>query len=361
MSPALATERRPSLLLADDHPTMLSTVSAMLAPHFDVLAAVNDGKAALDAALCEAPDLAVLDIRMPGLDGILTARELKQRHPDVKIAFLTGQEDDDYVSEALAAGATGYIVKRRMQSDLLFGLNAVCAGRFFISPHAFMGHSDEVKAEPKGISSAKSNHVPNQRGITHLMEFYPDENFFITRMGQMACESLATDKLVIVFLKRKQLSYISQQLRASGIEVARAIEWGDYRPFSVESVPSVLMINGRLDSSSFRAFFEPVFEQAARRARKKWSEVVVLGNLSTTLLDLGYDHENAFRIEELWNQFAQNHSCTIHCGGAIAGLTNKKSREALARICGEHCNVIPIDRYLVSQTASELLIGAGTK
>lgn len=343
MSLALATKRRPSVLLADDHPTMLSTVSRMLAPNFDVLAAVNDGKAALDAASHKAPDLAVLDIGMTGLDGIRVARELKQMEPDTKIAFLTGQEDDDYVSEALAAGAMGYIVKRRMHSDLLFGLNAVCAGRFFISPHAFVGHSDEVKGEPKGIGFAKSNHVPNQRGITHLMEFYPDENFFVNRMSQIACESLAADKLVIVFLKRKQLSYVSQQLSASGIEVARVIEWGDYRPFSIEGVASFLMPYGELDTTCFRVFFEPVFEHAARSARKKCSEVVVLGNLSTALLDLRYDHENAFRIEELWNQFAQNHSCTVHCGGTVASLAEKKSREALAQICGEHCNVISID------------------
>src|SRR5215469_11446453 len=148
MSVAFASERLPRLILADDHPAMLRTVTGMLAPHFDIVAAVNNGKAALDEAARTNPNVVLLDIMMTEIDGIRAARELKRRQARTEVVFLTAQEDDDYISETLAAGARGYILKRRMQSDLLTGLNVARAGHFFISPHAFIGHSNEELIKP---------------------------------------------------------------------------------------------------------------------------------------------------------------------------------------------------------------------
>jgi DNA-binding NarL/FixJ family response regulator len=116
---------------------MLLTVAGMLAPHFDVVAAVSDGKAVLDAVARTNPDLVLLDIMMPGLDGFQAARELKKRKSGAKVVFVTGQDDDDYIAEALDVGAKGYVVKSRLQSDLIPAINVALAGQLFISPHAF--------------------------------------------------------------------------------------------------------------------------------------------------------------------------------------------------------------------------------
>ena len=175
-----------------------------------------------------------------------------------------------------------------------------------------------------------------------MMGFYLDEGAFINRVSEVACSSLAEDKVVIMFLRRAQLTYVSRRLAASGIDVDGAIAWGGYRPFSIEGIASMLMRNGELDVTNFLVFFDPVFDHAARAARKKCSEVIVLGNLSSAFLDFGYDRMNAFRVEGLWNQLAQKHSCTIHCGCLVERLVAKNSREALARICEAHSNV----RYL---------------
>jgi len=330
-------ERLPRVLLADDHPALLRTAAGMLAPYFEIVAAVNNGKTALEETARANPDLVLLDIRMPEIDGIRAARELKRRQAGTEVVFLTAQEDDDYISEALAAGARGYILKRRMQSDLLIGLNVVRAGHFFISPHAFIGHSNEEQGKP--------NEEPHW-SAGHVMGFYLDEGAFINRVSEVACSSLAEDKVVIMFLRRAQLTYVSRRLAASGIDVDGAIAWGGYRPFSIEGIASMLMRNGELDVTNFLVFFDPVFDHAARAARKKCSEVIVLGNLSSAFLDFGYDRMNAFRVEGLWNQLAQKHSCTIHCGCLVERLVAKNSREALARICEAHSNVISIDRYL---------------
>jgi len=125
---------KPRILLADDHAAILDKVAALLAPEFDVVAAVGDGLLALEAAARFCPELVVLDIAMPGLDGIHAARELRRNGCDAKIVFLTVQEDEDYVSAALDAGALGYVLKSRMQSDLILAIRQALAGEVFISP-----------------------------------------------------------------------------------------------------------------------------------------------------------------------------------------------------------------------------------
>jgi DNA-binding NarL/FixJ family response regulator len=111
-------------------------VSRILTPHFDVVAAVHDGKAALDAAARTNPDLVPSDIMMPEVDRFRVARQPKERDSRAKVVLLTGQDDDDYVSEALIVGARGLVVKRRMPLDLVPAWNLAAAGQYFISPQA---------------------------------------------------------------------------------------------------------------------------------------------------------------------------------------------------------------------------------
>lgn len=125
---------RPRIILADDHAAMLARVTTLVGSEFDVVATVGDGSLALEAAARLHPELLVLDIAMPGLDGIHTARELRRNGCTAKIVFLTVQEDEDYISAALEAGAHGYVLKSRMQSDLIPAIRQALAGQVFISP-----------------------------------------------------------------------------------------------------------------------------------------------------------------------------------------------------------------------------------
>jgi len=124
---------RPRILLADDHAGMRASAAKLVGSEFEVVAAVADGFLALEAVARLCPELVVLDIAMPGLDGIHTARALRRNGNQVKIVFLTVQEDEDYVSAALDAGALGYVLKSRMQSDLIPAIRQALAGEVFIS------------------------------------------------------------------------------------------------------------------------------------------------------------------------------------------------------------------------------------
>ena len=345
LSPLPEFKRKARILLADDHPAMLKMVTGILSPHFEVVAAVGDGKAALDAAARTAPEVALLDVVMPGLDGFRTARELKQKQSRAEVVFLSAEADDDYVSQAVAIGARGYVLKRRLQSDLVPALRLALEGHFFISPHAFIGRNNEGIIKPNETTPAPATQDRKDESNRHVLEFYSDEGLFINRMSEIAYTSLAADKPVVVLLKRSHLESVSRQLLASGIDLAGAIKWGDYRAFSVDAVAPILLPNGQLDATRFTTFFDPLFAHTALNSRKKCSGAVVLGTLASALLDLGYEHQNAIGAEELWNALAQKHSCEVQCGCHLSRLVSTRNREALARICREHSSVIPIDRY----------------
>lgn len=125
--------KRPRVLLADDHKEMRDRVTRHLKVEFDVVEAVSDGRTLLDAASRLDPDVCLLDISMPALNGIETAIELKQRGSKAKVLFLTIHEDVDFLKAALQTGALGYVVKRRMASDLRPAIRDALAGKTFIS------------------------------------------------------------------------------------------------------------------------------------------------------------------------------------------------------------------------------------
>ena len=122
------------VLLADDHPDFLAVAARLLEGEYEVVQAVGDGESLLHEAAHLRPEIVVLDISMPGLNGIEAARRLKAAGGAAAVVFLTVHSDPDYVRAALAAGARGYVVKSRLASDLLPALREALAGRSFVSP-----------------------------------------------------------------------------------------------------------------------------------------------------------------------------------------------------------------------------------
>jgi DNA-binding NarL/FixJ family response regulator len=125
--------KKPRLLLADDHTILVEGLKALLAPEFDVVATAGDGRAVLKAAQEHQPDLILLDISMPGLNGIEAARRLEQSNPDAKLIILTMHADLSFVRAAFDAGASGYVLKQSAATELLTALHDVDSGRRYIS------------------------------------------------------------------------------------------------------------------------------------------------------------------------------------------------------------------------------------
>jgi DNA-binding NarL/FixJ family response regulator len=125
---------KPRVLLADDHTLILSAFEKLLTPECEIVGQVSDGRALVAAAETLRPDVIVLDIGMPLLNGLEAARQIKRKQPGIKLVFLTMNEQTELAATAFEAGASGYLLKRSATSELLTSIREVMQGRSYVTP-----------------------------------------------------------------------------------------------------------------------------------------------------------------------------------------------------------------------------------
>jgi DNA-binding NarL/FixJ family response regulator len=160
--------KRPRVLLADDHRLLREAFARLLEPECDVVGAVADGRAVLTAAREFRPDIVVLDIGMPLLNGLDAARELRRTIPDVKVIFLTMNEDADVAAEAFKVGASGYLLKNSAASELLQAIRDVSKGHSYVTPLATHGLVDSLLHGPAPARPGDKLR-PRQREVLRLL------------------------------------------------------------------------------------------------------------------------------------------------------------------------------------------------
>ena len=163
----LALMARPRVLLADDHALLLGAFEKLLAGEFDIVGQVADGRALVAAAEKLQPDVIVLDISMPLLNGLEAGRQIKQKSRSVKLVFLTMNEDADLAAEAFRSGASGYVLKRSAASELTTAIREVMQGRSYITPLITEG----VVGSLLNPDDQKTRHelTPRQREVLQLL------------------------------------------------------------------------------------------------------------------------------------------------------------------------------------------------
>ena len=126
------------ILLADDHTILRAGLKMMLnaQPDMEVVGEAPDGRQAIQEVQRLLPDIVLMDITMPDLSGIEATRQIKKALPDVKVLVLTMHENDEYVFQALRAGASGYMLKEAADTELISALHVVQSGQFYLSPTA---------------------------------------------------------------------------------------------------------------------------------------------------------------------------------------------------------------------------------
>jgi DNA-binding NarL/FixJ family response regulator len=140
----------PRVVLADDHTLLLEAVGKLLAEECDIVAGVSNGRDLLEAVAKLRPDVVVLDIAMPLLNGLDAARQLKQSYPEIRLIFLTMNEDPDLAAEAFRAGASGYLLKRSAASELMTAIREVMKHHSYVTPLVTEGMVGALMDRPDG-------------------------------------------------------------------------------------------------------------------------------------------------------------------------------------------------------------------
>jgi DNA-binding NarL/FixJ family response regulator len=158
----------PRLVLADDHTILVEAFRKLLEPHCEIVATVSDGRALLETAGQLNPDVVVVDIGMPLMNGLEAGLRLKQQMPNVKLIFLTMNEDPDVAAEAMRCGASGYLLKSSAATELIRAIQLAGKGRPYVTPQIAKGLQQSFVNNPRPKASAKSL-TPRQREVVGLL------------------------------------------------------------------------------------------------------------------------------------------------------------------------------------------------
>ena len=164
----MAAAKLPRVILADDHTILVEAFRKLLEPACEVVATVADGHALLEVALRFKPDVIVLDIAMPLLNGLDAGRQVKELVPGVKLIFLTMNEDPDLAVEAIRMGASGYLLKKSAASELFKAIQTALRGKSYVTPQIARGMETSFIRDPEGNKHTQTL-TPRQRQVVQLL------------------------------------------------------------------------------------------------------------------------------------------------------------------------------------------------
>jgi DNA-binding NarL/FixJ family response regulator len=344
----LATSRIRVLVVDDFEPFRSFVCSALQQkPELEVVCELSDGLAAVQKAAELNPDLILLDIGLPTLNGIEAARQIRKLVPKAKILFLSQESSADVVKEVLNLGARGYVVKTQAGSELLPAVEAVLHDKQFVSKgltgRYFADAAGTHTLDDPNSKEVLPSHAPTGTQKTeiagyHEVLFYSDDAGFLENFSDFIEAAFKAGNVAIVVVTESHRASLREILQAHGVDVATAVEEGRYIPLSVAETLSAFMVDDMPDPIRFAKVAVDLISRAAKTVNGKHRRVSACGECAPSLWAKGLA-EAAIRTEQLWDDIARTYGVEILCGYPVNSFHSDENSEIFQRICAVHSTV----------------------
>jgi DNA-binding NarL/FixJ family response regulator len=293
-------------------------------PELRVICEASDGLTAVQKAAELKPDLILLDIGLPKLNGIEAARQIRQVSPESKIVFLSTDNSPDLAQVALSTGAQGYVHKARAQSDLLPAIDAVLRGKEF-------------------DSSVLKNHKftdPPAEKISHSHEllFFSDDRVLLDSFSGFIATALRAGNSAILLFTKSHQKMLHQRLKADHIDVDGAIRQGTFISLDFDDAFAKFMAGGSPDPIRYHENYRSLIDAAYNAATAEQARVACCGEGTGHLYAEGKTAA-ALRLEQVCSSIAKRKNVDMLCAFPSSCLHAEEDKDLIKSICAEHSAV----------------------
>ena len=333
------------ILVVDDYEPFRQFIRSTLGKRSEwrIVAEVSDGLEAVHKAEELRPDLILLDIGLPTLNGIEAARRIRRLSPKTKILFVSQESSPVVVQEALSSKALGYIVKAHAGSELLAAMEAVLKGQQFIG--SGLSDCDFTDAlDTPGLEGSRNDALAplisrkTEGTRSHEVQFFPDDESFLVGLAQVIKAGLEAGNAVIVIATESHRKSLLQTLQHHGGENVAAIAQGRYIALDVAETLSGFMVNRLPDPDRFFKIVTTIIEAGAKATQGDTHRVTICAECAPTLWAQG-NVDAAIQVERLADEVARIYSVGIFCGYVLTSSQNEQERLFREQICNEHSAV----------------------
>ena len=335
------------ILVVDDYEPWRRFVRLTLQIHptCEVICEVSDGLEAVQSAKELQPDLIVLDIGLPGLNGIEAAGQIRNLCPKSKILFVSQESAADMVQAALDTGAVGYVVKADAGRELIAALDAVLRGQTHVSkslagqgltnvPHRSAIHLVEMR---HGLETRRPLGLQTTRH--HEVGFYSDDRSLFNGYTRFVEAVLKRGNAAIVVATKLHREKLLARLQAYGLDMSVAIEQGRYIALDNEETVATFMVSDLPDPAVFSKATGDLIARAAESVAGEHARVAACGECAPLLWERG-NAEGAVRLERLWDEIARSYGVQVFCGYPLSNFQAGNGGDTFERICAEHSRVL---------------------
>lgn len=305
---------RPKVLIVDDHRPVLEMVSAVLADDFDVVGTTTDGRHAIDMAHKLEPEVIILDVQMPGVDGFQTLGMLQETGLATPVVFLSMHHADEYVSQAFRCGARGYVLKPRILRDLPTALEQTLLGQSF-------------------VPSLTSLLQLGERNV-HAMQLHHDSELFLDSLATFFDCALRRGDATCVIATERIRQALDGRLRARGWNVEPSTRHRRYLVVDADDALNRFMRNGLPDRDQLAEIAAEMDQYRREVAEGTTSRLTLFGNMVMCLNACG-NTEGMIALESMWNALTHDLPFLTVCGYSERCFHDETP--ALWRdVCAEH-------------------------
>jgi CheY-like chemotaxis protein len=316
----MALSGRPRVIVADDHPLILKTAAAILNRHCEVVAAFPSGAGVAEAAATFNPDVVVLDIAMPQVDGYETATQIRAGGSSMPIVFLSNHVGDDFILKALSVGASAFVPKPRMHSDLIEAIGHALDGRTFL---------------PSPDVLPRWHHRDSQQ---HDLEIYGSDALLAAAVIDLFVNALSVGHSIFALATETHLQVFDERFRARGLDPGSLKSSGRYSTELATSAADAVLVDGKASRERLFELLDPIVDRALAASSASPPHVTMWGECAPTLLRRNRP-DAALDIERFAGEYVASRPLSIVCGYSTESLSEHPG--TLPHLCAEHSAFIP--------------------